>query len=104
MQLQTDDDVYRVDAVWLGPPKLTFPWRARYSSYALGLLVMVVVMVVQRRLGIPFGVLSTAWALVVTVAVVRIVGHRVDDERPLGHLVRSWWIDVRTPRPPRVRR
>jgi hypothetical protein len=101
VQLQTDDDVYRVDAEWLGPPKLTFPWRARYVSYALGLLVLVAVMAVQRRLGIPFGVLSTVWALVVTVVVVRFVGRRVDDERPLGHLIGSWWADVRTPRPPR---
>ncbi|WP_226353693.1 hypothetical protein [Pseudonocardia sp. ICBG601] len=62
MQVRTDDDVYRVDAVWLGPPKLTFPWRARYVSYAIGLVVMLVVMAVQRWFGIGFGVLSVAWA------------------------------------------
>lgn len=99
MQVRTDDDVYRVDAVWLGPPKLTFPWRARYVSYALGLAVMLAVMAVQRQLGIGFGAISVAWALVVTVVVVRLVGHRIDDERPLTHLVVSWWADVRTPRP-----
>ena len=104
MQLQTDDDVYRVDSVWLGPPKLTFPWRARYVSYALGLAVLIVVMVLQRRLGIGFGVLSTAWALVVTVTVVRLVGHRINDEQPLTHLIGSWWADVRTPRPRRAGR
>ncbi|MDN5857783.1 MAG: hypothetical protein L0H84_04100 [Pseudonocardia sp.] len=103
MQVQTDDEVYRVDAVWLGPPRLTFPWRVRYVSYALGLAVLVAVLAVQRWLDVPFGLLPTGWALVVTVAVVRTVGHRIDDERPLRHLARSWWTDVRTPRPPRVR-
>ena len=101
MQLQTDDDVYRVDSVWLGPPKLTFPWRVSYTSYALGLAVLILVMVVQRQLGIGFGVLSLAWAVVVTVGVVRLVGRRVTDEQPLSHLVGSWWADVRTPRPGR---
>ena len=98
MQVRTDDDVYRVDAVWLGPPKLTFPWRARYVSYALALAVLVLVMAVQRQLGIPFGVLSTLWALLVTVVVVRLVCRHVDVERPLVHLVVSCWADVRTPR------
>lgn len=99
MRIQTDDDVYRVDAVWLGPPRLTFPWRVRYVAYALGLAVVIAVMTVQRWLGIGFGIFSSAWALVVAVAVVRTVGRQVDDERPLGPSVRAWWIDVRTPRP-----
>ena len=34
--VRTDDEVYRVDSVWLGPPRATFPWRARYVSYGLG--------------------------------------------------------------------
>ena len=36
--VRTDDEVYRVDSVWLGPPRATFPWRARYVSYGLGLV------------------------------------------------------------------
>ena len=50
--VRTDDEVYRVDAVWLGPPRATFPWRARYVSYGLGLWLMILVMFVQRRIGI----------------------------------------------------
>ena len=30
MLVRTDDEVYRIDSVWLGPPRATFPWRARY--------------------------------------------------------------------------
>ena len=65
--VRTDDEVYRVDSVWLGPPRATFPWRARYVSYGLGLLVMIVVMFVQRRIGIGLDFFSVAWALIITV-------------------------------------
>ena len=52
MLVRTDDQVYRVDSVWLGPPRATFPWRARYVSYGLGLLIMIFIMFLQRRIGI----------------------------------------------------
>ena len=81
--VRTDDEVYRVDSVWLGPPRATFPWRARYVSYGVGLLVMIIVMFVQRRIGIGLDFFSVAWALVLTVVVTRVLGQRIDYERPL---------------------
>ncbi|NMO92046.1 hypothetical protein [Actinomycetospora sp. TBRC 11914] len=98
MQIRTDDDVYRVDAVWLGPPRATFPWRARYSSYGVGLIVMVVVMFFQRRLGIPIGFFSVAWALLITVVVVRFVAKRIDEDRPLLEWLTLFVHELRGPR------
>jgi hypothetical protein len=98
VQIRTDDDVYRVDAVWLGPPKATFPWRARYSSYGVGLIVMIVVMFVQRRLGIQIGFFSVAWALLITVVVVRFVSRRINEDRPLLEWLTLFWHEVRGPR------
>jgi hypothetical protein len=98
VQIRTDDDVYRVDAVWLGPPKATFPWRARYSSYGVGLIVMIVVMFVQRRLGIQIGFFSVAWALLITVVVVRFVSKRINEDRPLLEWLTLFWHEVRGPR------
>ncbi len=98
MQIRTDDDVYRVDAVWLGPPRATFPWRARYSSYGVGLIVMVVVMFFQRRLGIPIGFFSVAWALLITVVVVRFVAKRIDEDRPLLEWLTLFFHELRGPR------
>ena len=34
MRVVPDDEVYRVNTVWLGPRGLTFPWTARYLAYA----------------------------------------------------------------------
>lgn len=96
--VRTDDEVYRVDSVWLGPPRATFPWRARYVSYGVGLLVMVLVMFVQRRVGIGLDFFSVAWALVLTVVVTRFVGQRINYERPLGQVVALFGHEVRGPR------
>lgn len=98
MLVRTDDEVYRVDSVWLGPPRATFPWRARYVSYGLGLVVMILVMFVQRRVGIGLDFFSVAWALVLTVVVTRFLGKRIDHERPLGQVVELFRHEVRGPR------
>jgi hypothetical protein len=98
VQIRTDDDVYRVDAVWLGPPRATFPWRARYSSYGVGLIVMIAVMFFQRRLGIPLGFFSVAWALLITVIVVRFVAKRIDEDRPLLEWLTLFVHELRGPR------
>ncbi|MBW0117716.1 hypothetical protein [Pseudonocardia abyssalis] len=96
--VRTDDEVYRVDSVWLGPPRATFPWRARYVSYGVGLLVMILVMFVQRRLGIGLDFFSVAWSLVITVVATRFLGQRIDYERPLGQVVALFGHEVRGPR------
>jgi hypothetical protein len=96
--VRTDDEVYRVDSVWLGPPRATFPWRARYVSYGLGLLVMIVVMFLQRRMGIGLDFFSVAWALIITVLVTRFLGQRIDYERPLGQVVALFRHELRGPR------
>jgi hypothetical protein len=96
--VRTDDEVYRVDGVWLGPPRATFPWRARYVSYGLGLLVMILVMFVQRRIGIGLDFFSVAWALIVTIVVTRFLGRRIDYERPLGQVLTLFRHEVTGPR------
>ena len=98
MLVRTDDEVYRIDAVWLGPPRATFPWRARYVSYGLGLMVMILFMFVQRRIGIGLDFFSVAWALVLTVFVTRLLGKRIDYERPLGQVLELFRHEVRGPR------
>lgn len=102
MLVRTDDEVYRVDAVWLGPPRATFPWRARYVSYGIGLCVMVVVMFVQRRIGISLDFFSVAWALVLTAVITRFLGKRIDYERPFGQIVALFRHEVTGPREQRA--
>ncbi len=98
MRIRTDDDVYRVDAVWLGPPKATFPWRARYVAWGVGFAVFLLVLTVERQLGISFGFFSTAWAFVITIAVTRLITSRINHERPLGSVLAMWFRELNTPR------
>lgn len=98
MRIRTDDEVYRVDSVWLGPPKATFPWRTRYVSWGVGTLVFLVVLGVERQLGIGFSFFSTAWALVITILLTRLIGSRINHERPLTAVLAMWTRELLTPR------
>lgn len=98
MRVRTDDEIYRIDAVWLGPPRATFPWRATYASYLLGFLIFIVVLFVQRRIGISFNIFPTAWALVITVFLTRVISRKVNYEKGVVHLFEHFWHEVTGPR------
>jgi hypothetical protein len=98
VRIRTDDEVYRVDAVWLGPPKATFPWRARYVAWAVGIFVFLVVLLIERRMGFGFGFFSTAWAVVITVLVTRVVCKKITHERPLSAVAAMWVRELTAPR------
>jgi hypothetical protein len=98
LRVRTDDEIYRIDQVWLGPPRATFPWRATYPSYLLGFLIFLAVLFVQRRVGISFDVLPTAWALVITVFLTRLVSRKVSYEKGVVHLFQHFWHEVSGPR------
>lgn len=97
MRIRTDDEVYRVDAVWLGPPKATFPWRARYVAWGVGTVVFLVVLTVFRQLGISL-FWAIAWGLVVTIGLTMIICARISHERPLGAVLTMWLRELTAPR------
>ncbi|SEP52536.1 hypothetical protein [Amycolatopsis saalfeldensis] len=98
MRIRTDDEVYRVDAVWLGPPKATFPWRARYVAWLIGIPVFLLVLTVERWAGWSFGFFSTAWAFVITIVITRLITAKISHERPLGAVVGMAGRELNTPR------
>lgn len=104
MRLRTDDEVYRVDAVWLGPPNGTVPWRARYVAWFVGGLTMLLIMFGQRQVGIGFGFFSTGWALVAAIVLTRLICSRITYERPLTAVLAMWRQELLAPsRPPAAR-
>jgi hypothetical protein len=98
LRIRTDDEVYRVDAVWLGPPKATFPWRARYVAWGVGTVVFLVVLGVERQLGIGFSFFSTGWGLLITIVLTRLIGSRISHERPLTAVATMWVRELTAPR------
>ena len=98
MRIRTDDEVYRVDAVWLGPPKATFPWRARYVAWLIGIPVFFLVLGVERWAGWSFGFFSTAWAFIATILITRLLTAKISHERPLGAVLAMWARELTAPR------
>lgn len=97
MRIRTDDEVYRVDAVWLGPPRATMPWRARYVAWGVGVVVFLVVLTIERRIGISL-FWSIGWGLVITIVLTRMICSRISHERPLGSVLTMWARELTAPR------
>lgn len=97
MRIRTDDEVYRVDAVWLGPPKATMPWRARYVAWGVGVVVFLLVLTVERRIGVSL-FWAIAWGLVITILITRIITSKISHERPLGSVTAMWVHELTAPR------
>lgn len=96
--MPVDDEIYNVNAVWLGPPRNTLPWRARYVAYGVGLVVFVLLQAVERRLGIGLGFFSMAYSLLATVGLTRLILSVVDHDRPLGSVLAAFAHEVDAPR------
>ncbi len=103
MLLRPDDDVYRVDAVWLGPRGLTLPWSARYSAYGIWVVLFVGVLLVEAVLPMQVS-LPPVWEVVLTILATYALTGVIDHDRPLvcvWQLVRS---EVSAPRAERLPR
>lgn len=98
MRLPVDDEIYNVNAVWLGPPNKTLPFRARYVAYAVGALVFVILQVIERKLGIGLGFFTLAYSLLATVGLTRLILSVVDADRPLGSVLAGFAHEVGAPR------
>lgn len=98
MRLHVDDDIYRVDGVWLGPPQRTLPWRARYVAYGVGLGVFLLLQVVERRVGIGISFWTLSYSLLITIALTRLALSVVDHDRTVWSVVTAFVHEVGAPR------
>ena len=98
MRLPVDDEIYNVNAVWLGPPNKTLPFRARYVAYAVGALVFVLLQIIERRLGIGLGFFTLAYTLLVTVGLTRLILNVVDADRPPSSVLAGFAHEIGAPR------
>jgi len=80
--IRPDDEVYRVDAVWLGPQGLTLPWSARYSAYGIWVVLFIGVLLVEAVLPIPVSI-PPVWELVLTILATYALTGVIDHDRPL---------------------
>ena len=103
MLLRPDDEVYRVDAVWLGPQGLTLPWAARYSAYGIWLVLFVSVLLVEAIL--PMGIsVPPVWEVVLTILATYAVTGVIDHDRPVISVWQLLRAEVTAPRPAKTDR
>jgi len=98
VRVAPDDDVYRVNAVWLGPRGLTFPWTARYLAYATWLIAFLVVILFEAATPLDVGI-PPIWEICLTTLFTYAVMGFVDHERPVRAVWRSFLADLSAPRP-----
>lgn len=98
MRLPVDDEIYNVNAVWLGPPSRTLPFRARYVAYAVGAVVFLLLQIIERRLGIGLSFFSLAYSILATVGLTRLILSVVNPDRPLSAVLGAFAHEVSAPR------
>ncbi len=99
MLLSPDDEVYRVDAVWLGPRGLTLPWSARYTAYGIWLVLFVGLLLIEAALPMSVNV-PPVWETVLSILATYALTGVIDHDRPLVSVIQLVRSEVRTPRPP----
>ena len=102
MLLRPDDDVYRVDAVWLGPRGLTLPWSARYSAYGIWVVLFVGVLLVEAALPMRVNI-PPVWELVLTILATYALTGVIDHDRPLVSVLQLLHAEAKAPRPRKPR-
>jgi hypothetical protein len=97
VRLKPDDDVYRINAVWLGPRGLTLPWVARYAAYAIWLVIFLAILLVEQLTPLPTGI-PPVWEFAISVLATYALMGFVDHERPVRSLVELVSSEVSAPR------
>jgi hypothetical protein len=97
VRLQPDDDVYRINAVWLGPRGLTLPWVARYSAYAIWLVLFLAILAVEGMSPLKVSV-PPVWEFAISVLATYAIMGFVDHERPVRSLIELGVTEVTAPR------
>lgn len=97
MLIRPDDDVYRVDAVWLGPQGFTLPWAARYSAYGIWVILFVGILLVEAALPMRVSI-PPIWELVFSILATYAVTGVIDHERPVVSVWETLRAELAAPR------
>ena len=98
--IETDDDLYRVDQHWLGPPGRAFPRPVRWQAVGIGaVLLLLSYILVMGVLSVPW----SGWSVTVMLGLTYLGTKRIVDglghERTIRSLARSAINDLTSPRP-----
>jgi hypothetical protein len=97
-RLSTDDDVWRIKHVWLGPEDMTLPFQLRYTTWAVGLVLLPAgAFLASLVMSWPNAIWWGGWAgVAATWAVMRHVNH----DRSAPTIIRAVARELRRPGAP----
>ena len=98
MRVAPDDDLYRVNAVWLGPRGLTFPWTARYLAYATWLVTFLAIVLAEVAIPALHPGVPPVWEITITTLFTYGVMSFVDHERPVRAVWQTFASELAAPR------
>lgn len=96
-EISSDDDLYRVNGIWLGPPGATMPWRARYVAWGMGIALALATFALAR-IWFPFDFFTLAWPVVIAITLTRLIGSKITPDRPLSAVLTMFVREIATPR------
>lgn len=95
MRVETDDELYRVNKVWLGfSPKFSFDWSWRYGDYAVLAVSWFALFLLLRVMGMPLGVMIVGGPLVAAIAITKLVRRCFGYERTLLQWIAQCWHEL----------
>ncbi|MGW5119192.1 hypothetical protein ACWEQ8_27670 [Streptomyces noursei] len=95
--MTTDDEVYAVDDVFLGPPRGSLPFRVRYRAYAIGSALYIVILALEIWTGL-IGFWNAVYGLLVTVGLTTAVMEHIDHEHTIKAATLTFLHEVAAPR------
>ncbi|MFK8851168.1 ATP-binding protein [Streptomyces sp. Ac-502] len=96
MQMHTDDEIYAVDDIFLGPPRASFPFRVRYRAYLIGAALFALILVLEIWTGV-IGPWNAVYGLLATIWLTMQVMERVDHEHTAKAVFASFAHEVAAP-------
>lgn len=97
MKLRTDDDIWRVRLVFLGPPGYNLPIHLPYSQWALWFVLTVVLSAILVPLTGTWA--STGMAVAAAMIITHVIWRHVDPDRPALKVLLTAVIDAKKVRP-----
>lgn len=98
MRLPDDDELYRVDQTYLGPPgRELIP--TRYKTIGAFIVICPFVFVVLRRVGVPMTLLTVGLTLLLVIRAAQWFADHATYERPVTSLFVTAWHELSGPRP-----
>ncbi|MCL2470380.1 MAG: hypothetical protein FWF25_01370 [Propionibacteriaceae bacterium] len=99
MIIQCDDDLYRVDRVFLGPPGKPWPFRMAYRGYGFWAGLLVVGVILWRLARLPWNVVVFVAILVAAWFGAQWLDKHLTADRPISAEISRIFQELTAPRP-----